>query len=949
MNSVSASRFLGLVVFWMSGLCAARADQLVVAWDPSPDSDVNRYHLYYGEAGSSAVNKLSVTGTQGTIPGLTQGKTYFAYATAVRSDGTESAPSESLTYTLSTEPRLAPIGTQTVVAGSLITVQLQVTETSLDTSSLVFSLVSGPSGAAVSNDGFFRWTPGAADAEKTFPVTVQVQSASLGSWNARTSFNILVTAPPVRPNTAPVLVSAGGQLWGAGAGSSVDVLSNGSFESGFADWNISGNVIVKSHVEGEPTHGVSTLKFNTGQTPPDGAASQTFSTTPGQTYTLSFDFGVVAYNGDEQRLGVKVRGATELLSQTFIMAGAGQGAPQWESRTLTFVADSSSATLSLQDLSSATINLDLMVDNVRVIGSRQALPVQFSIMAGNNVTAALMAADADIPANILTYRLVAGPGGATISSEGVFSWTPVQAQATGAHKITVQVTDNGVPPMSDSKDFEVVVLPAPNSAPVLPRPGVQSALIDQEFTLDLSAQDKDGAANVLRYRLLSGPTGATLDEATGLLRWRPSRSQAGTSAIVELEVRDDGNPPLSDSTSVVILVARPNQAPVLGAFQNPMIAPGESVYLTLVATDADVPANRLTFSLLSAPAGAVIDPLNGEFRWATSKSLPPGMYSATVQVTDNGTPPLSDTKTLVVMVAGLNSAPMLAPISHQTAMEGVPLVVPLSASDAESATELLTYSLVSGPRGATVSPNGSFQWTPAEDQGAGTYPVTVQVNDTGSPQLSDRKSFSVAVAEVNSAPALQAIADQRVSPGQMLMVALSASDPDQPGNRLTYRLDAGPSGAAIDPQTGMLTWRLPKSAPTEIYQVIVSVTDDGVPALSDTKAFTLVVAGKGSRSGPGGKQAPAQVLSWVAELDGTRSITFEHSLEAHKLSGQWTHFLEVSEDLIHWELAGPIGSAQLVRDAKARDAAVRFYRIRSQDGGPAPATLPGESVDSEVE
>jgi hypothetical protein len=50
------------------------------------------------------------------------------------------------------------------------------------------------------------------------------------------------------------------------------------------------------------------------------------------------------------------------------------------------------------------------------------------------------------------------PVNATITPGGNFSWTPSGA---GTFPLTVRVTDNGIPPMSDSETISVIVLPPP--------------------------------------------------------------------------------------------------------------------------------------------------------------------------------------------------------------------------------------------------------------------------------------------------------------------------------------------------------------------------------------------------------------------------------------------------------------------------------------------------------
>src|SRR5207249_4935884 len=98
-------------------------------------------------------------------------------------------------------------------------------------------------------------------------------------------------------------------------------------------------------------------------------------------------------------------------------------------------------------------------------------------------------------------------------------------------------------------------------------------------------------------------------------------------------------------------------------------------------------------------------------------------------------------------------APALTVPADQTLDELTTLSVSASAADSDLPTNTLTFTLVSSPTGMTIdSSSGAISWTPTEAQGPSTNTVTVRVTDNGSPVLSDTKSFTVTVREVNSAP-----------------------------------------------------------------------------------------------------------------------------------------------------------------------------------------------------
>jgi hypothetical protein len=68
---------------------------------------------------------------------------------------------------------------------------------------------------------------------------------------------------------------------------------------------------------------------------------------------------------DTQRLQVTVQGSGTLLSQTITVSAPGNGTT-WIPETFSFVADSSTTTLTFRDVSLVTDSVDLTLDNVRV-------------------------------------------------------------------------------------------------------------------------------------------------------------------------------------------------------------------------------------------------------------------------------------------------------------------------------------------------------------------------------------------------------------------------------------------------------------------------------------------------------------------------------------------------------------------------------------------------------
>ncbi len=167
---------------------------------------------------------------------------------------------------------------------------------------------------------------------------------------------------------------------------SIASLVNGSFEDGFDGWTKTGNMTIQSGSPYAATDGVRQVAFNSGQLAPNGVLSQTFGTTPGQLYQLTFDMGVIAYNDSQQRLQVDLSGSSLLISQTHVTNRLNGAANRWETKTINFTANSSTTTLTFRDLSTVTDSLDLTLDKVRLVAQvSRTLTVRSTPLAGTAI------------------------------------------------------------------------------------------------------------------------------------------------------------------------------------------------------------------------------------------------------------------------------------------------------------------------------------------------------------------------------------------------------------------------------------------------------------------------------------------------------------------------------------------------------------------------------------
>jgi subtilisin family serine protease len=267
------------------------------------------------------------------------------------------------------------------------------------------------------------------------------------------------------------------------------------------------------------------------------------------------------------------------------------------------------------------------------------------------------ATDGDTPAQTLTFSLVGAPAGASITAGGAFSWTPTEAQGPGDYLFTVKVCDNGTTPLCDDEVITVTVNEV-NKAPVLDPIGNKTVDEETELSFTATASDPDtgtGAANTLTFSLVGAPAGASINGSTGAFTWTPTEAQGPGDYPFTVKVCDNGTPSLCDEEAITVTVNEVNKAPVLDAIGNKTVNEGSLLSFTATATDDDIPANTLTFSLVDQPVGASIIDSTGVFSWTPADN---GSATFTVKVCDNGVPVLCDKETFTVTVLNV------PPLSH---------------------------------------------------------------------------------------------------------------------------------------------------------------------------------------------------------------------------------------------------------------------------------------------
>ncbi|HNT77724.1 MAG TPA: PKD domain-containing protein, partial [Anaerolineae bacterium] len=127
----------------------------------------------------------------------------------------------------------------------------------------------------------------------------------------------------------------------------------------------------------------------------------------------------------------------------------------------------------------------------------------------------------------------------------------------------------------------------------------------------------------------------------------------------------------------------------------------------------------------------------GVFTWTPTEAQGPGVFTATVRVSDGN---LSDSETFSITVNEINTAPVLAPLADQTIMLGATVSFTATAADTDLPANPLTFTLGPGSVGS-ITVSGDFTWTPTA---AGVYTAAIRVSDG---ELSDAAIITITVTE----------------------------------------------------------------------------------------------------------------------------------------------------------------------------------------------------------
>ncbi|TMQ60769.1 MAG: hypothetical protein E6K76_00705, partial [Candidatus Eisenbacteria bacterium] len=515
-------------------------------------------------------------------------------------------------------------------------------------------------------------------------------------------------------------------------------------------------------------------------------------------------------------------------------------------------------------------------------------PANMTVNEGVTADQAITGTDPD--GDALTFTKTAGPTYVTVTTTnattGSIHLMPGFSDA-GTAAATVRASDGS---LNSDKTLTVTVNNV-NRPPTLGT--ITNMTVTEGGTADqaLTGFDPDGTA--LTFTKATGPafmTVTTTNATTGSVHLAPASGDAAGSPYSASASASDGS--LSDTKSFSITVnagVPQNRAPTLNAIANMTVAQAGTADQVITGSDAD--GNALTFAKSAGPTFVTVtttNPTTGNVHAAPGFGDAAGPYPVTVTATDNGTPALSDSKSFTVTVtAGANRAPTLNAIANMTVDEGATANQVITGSDPDG--DALTFAKGAGPAYMTVTTtnatSGSIHLAPGFSD-SGTAAATVTATDNGSPPLSDSKSFTITVNNVNRGPSLNAVANMTVTEGGTADQIITGSDPD--GDALTFTKATGPAFMTVT-TTNATTGSVHVAPGTgdavgSPYSASASASDG---SLSDTKSFSITV----NAAAPGNR---APTLNAIANMTVDEGATADQVITGSDPDGDALTFTKAA-------------------------------------------------------
>jgi YD repeat-containing protein len=408
-------------------------------------------------------------------------------------------------------------------------------------------------------------------------------------------------------------------------------------------------------------------------------------------------------------------------------------------------------------------------------------------------------------------------------------WTPTNADV-GIHAVSLGVRDDQGGQTIQSFQLSVAEASA-NRAPAFVSVPVTTVAFEQTYIYSALARDVDGDS--VTYSIV-GPSGMAIEPSgpdAGRITWEPSLSQVGSHPVTI--TADDGMGATNTAEqqfTITVSPAEGNSAPTIISPPVQSVLDSGSYRYPVVAVDPD--DDLLEYSLVpTTPAGMSIGLFSGLIDWEPTET---GIFPVTVDVIDRKGHMTS--QTFNVNVIDTSPVQLSGIVFNDTNRDGILAGDPGLAGWTVYVDTNNNRKFDSGEPSRTTNASGYYLF---DDLPSGKHslrrvlePGWVPSNihsishlvDPDAGDVIDHLDFATHNRDAdNKPPQFDSQPPLNAIYGQPLRYDIIATDPD--GDPIKYSLSYGPSGMAIDEDSGVVTWT-PLVWPNNDYSVTLRVEDD---------------------------------------------------------------------------------------------------------------------------
>ncbi|NWX29081.1 PCD23 protein, partial [Notiomystis cincta] len=413
-------------------------------------------------------------------------------------------------------------------------------------------------------------------------------------------------------------------------------------------------------------------------------------------------------------------------------------------------------------------------------------------------------------------------------------------EAQSAVVLTVQ-SQLGDSPLYSSTQVNISVTDINDNAPAFPTKSekvtISRAQPPGTAVYIARAEDKDSGLNgAVKYSLASQQSNAfSIDPSLGVVNLtRTVSGEKQQEYTLHIAAEDCGSPPLTSllvldslAVKIVILDTNDNSPSFMSSPLSYVMEDVEVGFLVhhIIAMDPDEGRNgQVTYHILSGNENKafILDKITGLL--TTAQLLDHEVqerYNLTVMALDKGSPALSATQVLTIVVLDVNDeTPVFLKQLYHTAVhenrDPGEFVVRVEAVDRDAGlNSLLQYEILPGPgyeKFKMNSDSGELITTASLDRETqDNFTLVIECHDLGSPARRSTAQLQITVLDENDHSPLFAKSQYQISVTEDLeegsaILDLCASDEDDgPNGAVTYSLIDGTHGAfAIDGVTGSI-------------------------------------------------------------------------------------------------------------------------------------------------